>query len=63
MSIPVPDPNDPVEKEFCKIAAEDDAAVEEIEKWSDAAGAAGLAGDSAGATSAALPRQGTPGRR
>jgi tetratricopeptide (TPR) repeat protein len=45
ISIQVPDPNDPVEKEFRKVEAEDDAAVEEIEKWSDAAGAASLAGN------------------
>jgi len=38
ISVQVPNPNDPVEKEFLKIEAEDDAAVEEIEKWSDAAG-------------------------
>jgi tetratricopeptide (TPR) repeat protein len=41
LSVQAPDPNDPVEKEFLKLEAEDDAAVEEIEKWSDAAGAAG----------------------
>jgi len=40
LSVKVADPNDPVEKEFRKLEAEDDAAVEEIEKWSDAAGAA-----------------------
>lgn len=44
ISVQVPDPKDPVEKEFLKLEAEDDAAVEEIEKWSDAAGAANLAG-------------------
>ncbi len=46
ISVQIPDPNDPVEKEFRKLEAEDDAAVEEIEKWSDAAGAASLAGNS-----------------
>ena len=45
LSAPVPDPKDPVEKEFLKLEAEDDAAVEAVEKLSDAAGAAGLAGD------------------
>jgi tetratricopeptide (TPR) repeat protein len=40
ISIRVPDPNDPVEKEFQKLEAEDDAAVAEIEKWSDAAATA-----------------------
>jgi tetratricopeptide (TPR) repeat protein len=44
LSVQVPDPNDPVEKEFLKLEAGDDAAVEEIEKWSDAAGAEALAG-------------------
>ena len=44
ISIQVPDPNDPVEKEFLRLEAGDDAAVEEIEKWSDAAGAASVAG-------------------
>jgi len=44
ISIQVPDPRDPVEKEFRQLEAEDDTAVEEIEKWSDAAGAATLAG-------------------
>jgi len=44
ISIQLPDPNDPVEKEFLRLEAEDDAAVEEIEKWSDAAGAASAAG-------------------
>ena len=44
LSVQLPDPNDPVEKEFRKLEAEDDAAVEEIEKWSDAAGAASAAG-------------------
>jgi tetratricopeptide (TPR) repeat protein len=44
VSVQIPDPNDPVEKEFRKIEAEDDAAVEEIEKWSDEAGAASLKG-------------------
>jgi tetratricopeptide (TPR) repeat protein len=44
ISVQVPDPNDPVEKEFRKLEAEDDDAVAEIEKWSDAAGAASLAG-------------------
>jgi tetratricopeptide (TPR) repeat protein len=43
--VQIPDPNDPVEKEFRQIEAEDDAAVEEIEKWSDEAGAAGLKGN------------------
>lgn len=41
VSVPAPKPNDPVEKEFLTVEAEDDAAVEEIEKWSDEAGAAG----------------------
>ena len=45
LSVQVPDPNDPVEQEFRKLEAEDDAAVEEIEKWSDAAGAASAAGE------------------
>ena len=44
-SVQVPDPNDPVEKEFLNLEKEDDAAVEEIEKMSDAAGAARAAGD------------------
>ena len=46
ISIQAPDPRDPVEKEFLKVEAEDDAAVEEIEKWADAAGAAAAAGRS-----------------
>jgi tetratricopeptide (TPR) repeat protein len=33
LSISVPDPNDPVEKEFQKLMADDDAAQEEIDKW------------------------------
>lgn len=37
ISVQVADPNDPVEKAFRKLEEEDDAAVEEIEKWSDAA--------------------------
>jgi len=44
VSVKAPDPSDPVEKEFLKLEAEDDAAVEEIEKMSDAAGAAGANG-------------------
>ena len=44
ISVQVPDPNDPVEKEFLKLEAEDDAAVEEVEKWTDAAAAAAAAG-------------------
>jgi tetratricopeptide (TPR) repeat protein len=44
-SVQVPDPNDPVEKEFLNLEKEDDDAVAEIEKMSDAAGAAGVAGD------------------
>jgi tetratricopeptide (TPR) repeat protein len=44
ISIRIPDPKNPVEKEFQQLESEDDAAVEEIEKWSDAAGAASLAG-------------------
>jgi tetratricopeptide (TPR) repeat protein len=45
ISVQIPDPNDPVEKEFRKVETEDDAAVEEIEKWSDEAGAASLKGN------------------
>ena len=45
LSVQIPNPNDPVEKELLKLEAEDDAAVEEIEKMSDAAGAAGAAGE------------------
>jgi len=45
LSVQVPDTNNPVEREFLKIEAEDDAAVEAVEKLSDAAGAAGMAGD------------------
>ena len=44
ISVQIPDPKDPVEREFQQLESEDDAAVEEIEKWSDAAGAASLAG-------------------
>jgi tetratricopeptide (TPR) repeat protein len=33
ISIAVPDPNDPVEKEFQKLLAADDAAQEEVDKW------------------------------
>jgi tetratricopeptide (TPR) repeat protein len=33
VSIAVPDPNDPVEKEFQKLLAADDASQEEVDKW------------------------------
>ncbi len=33
VSIKVPDPNDPVEKEFKKLMADDDAAQEEVDGW------------------------------
>jgi tetratricopeptide (TPR) repeat protein len=33
ISIPVPDPNDPVEKEYHKLMEDDDAAQEEVDKW------------------------------
>jgi len=33
LSITIPDPNDPVEKEFQKLMEDDDAAQEEVEKW------------------------------
>ena len=45
ISIQVADPNDPVEKAFRKLEEEDDAAVEEIEKWSDAAATNKFAGE------------------
>lgn len=44
LTIEIADPNDPVEKEYRKLVADDDAAVEEIEKWSDAAQASTVAG-------------------
>jgi tetratricopeptide (TPR) repeat protein len=46
ISIAIPDPNDPVEKEYRNLVADDDAAAEEVEKWTDAANAAAAAGDS-----------------
>lgn len=33
ISLSVPDPNDPVEKEYQKLMADDDAAQEEVDKW------------------------------
>ena len=45
LSVNVPNPNDPVEIEFRKLEAEDDDAVAEIEKWSDAAGAEAAKGN------------------
>jgi tetratricopeptide (TPR) repeat protein len=33
LSITIPDPNDPVEKEYQKLLEDDDAAQEEVEKW------------------------------
>lgn len=33
LSITIPDPNDPVEKEFQKLMEDDDVAQEEVEKW------------------------------
>jgi tetratricopeptide (TPR) repeat protein len=45
LSIEIPNPNDPVEKEFRNVLAQDDAAVEEVEKWADTANAAAAAGD------------------
>jgi tetratricopeptide (TPR) repeat protein len=33
LSVQVPDPNDPVEKEFKKLMADDDAAQAEVDKW------------------------------
>jgi len=33
LAISIPDPNDPVEKEFHKMTADDDAAQEEVDKW------------------------------
>src|ERR1035438_2426022 len=45
ISVQVPDPSDPVEQAFRKLEAEDDDAVAEIEKWSDEAGTATVAGN------------------
>src|SRR5260370_33851817 len=33
LSVNVPDPNDPVEKEYRKLMEEDDAATDEVDKW------------------------------
>jgi len=33
LSVNVPDPNDPVEKEYRKVMEEDDAATDEVDKW------------------------------
>ncbi|HEY9509531.1 MAG TPA: hypothetical protein VIV82_06680 [Verrucomicrobiae bacterium] len=33
VSVEIPDPNDPVEKEFEKLEADDDAAHEEVDRW------------------------------
>jgi len=33
LSVNVPDPNDPVEKEYRKVMEEDDAAADEVDKW------------------------------
>lgn len=33
VSVNVPDPNDPVEKEYRKVMEEDDAATDEVDKW------------------------------
>ncbi len=41
VALPVVDPNDPVEQEYRKLMAADDAAVEEITKWRDQGAEAG----------------------
>ena len=33
VSVTVPDPNDPVEKEYHKLMADDDAAQAEVDQW------------------------------
>ncbi|MGD1084035.1 MAG: hypothetical protein ABSA47_04690 [Verrucomicrobiota bacterium] len=45
ISISIPDPKDPVEKEYRNLITDDDTAAEEIEKWADTAHAATAAGD------------------
>jgi tetratricopeptide (TPR) repeat protein len=45
IAVAVVDPNDPVEKEFRKVEADDDAAMEEIEGWAAAAGTNAVAGN------------------
>jgi tetratricopeptide (TPR) repeat protein len=46
IGVPTVDPNDPIEKEFRKVEADDDAAIEEIEGWAAAAATNVMAGNS-----------------